>query len=531
MCAHLPLIAIPLNSLRPDMNVRAMSLPLSCCEPSTRKTLPSVAGSPQSNQNVPSSAEVCDGLDNDCDGQTDEGDPGGGQACGTGLLGVCAAGTTQCSGGSIQCNQNVAASAEICDGLDNDCDGVADDGDPGGGQACGTGLLGVCAAGTTQCSGGSVVCNQNVFPSAEVCDGLDNDCDGLADDGDPGGGMSCGTGLLGECAAGTTQCVGGSIQCNQNVPASPEICDGLDNDCDGSSDEGDPGGGAMCSTGLDGLCADGISQCTGGVLVCNQVVFPVAEICDGLDNDCDGVTDDGDPGGGLACSTGLPGVCDTGITACTGGTVVCNQTVFASGEVCDGLDNDCDNQTDEGNPGGGGACSTGLLGICDAGTLQCQGGSLNCVQNTPAVPEICGDGLDNNCDGAIDEGCSGPCGGTVCPGSSCVDVGGTCTYLADPTDRTKAEASTICAGLGAGWDICTSAQICQSAVYTYLSGEGCSCSGGAGACNCAIINVYLHALDYTLSLWTRALPAPACGADGMCQESGSYSCGAVLCCN
>ena len=60
---------------------------------------------------------------------------------------------------------------------------------------------------------------------------------------------------------------------------------------------------------------------------------------------------------------------------------------------------------DEGNPGGGAACNTGLLGVCAAGTLQCQGGVLVCVPNNSPSTEICGDGLDNDCDGLVDEGC------------------------------------------------------------------------------------------------------------------------------
>ncbi|MBI4514807.1 MAG: hypothetical protein HY699_03200 [Deltaproteobacteria bacterium] len=128
-------------------------------------------------------AEICDGVDNDCNGQVDDGNPGGGAACNTGLLGVCAAGTTACSGGALVCNGNQAPSAEVCDGVDNDCNAQVDDGNPGGGAACNTGLLGVCSAGTTACSGGALVCNGNQAPSAEVCDGLDNDCNGQADDG------------------------------------------------------------------------------------------------------------------------------------------------------------------------------------------------------------------------------------------------------------------------------------------------------------------------------------------------------------
>jgi hypothetical protein len=125
---------------------------------------------------------VCDGLDNNCNGSADEGNPGGNQSCTTGKPGVCSPGTTACTGGAIKCNQNVQASAEVCDGIDNDCDGAVDNGNPGGGVACSTGLQGVCAAGTTACTAGTIKCNQNVSASAEVCDGKDNDCNGKVDD-------------------------------------------------------------------------------------------------------------------------------------------------------------------------------------------------------------------------------------------------------------------------------------------------------------------------------------------------------------
>jgi hypothetical protein len=369
-------------------------------------------------------AEICDGLDNDCDGTPDEGDPGGGGVCDTGLLGACTAGTEVCSGGVLTCEQDVQPSAEVCNGLDDDCNGVADDGNPGGGAACDTGLAGVCGPGTEACTGGAIVCEANFAAGVEVCNGADDDCDGVADDGNPGGGGACITGLLGECSAGTDACTGGMIACEPNAAAVPETCDGLDNDCDGTGDEGNPGGGGACDTGLDGVCGNGTQSCTGGMLVCDQTVFPSAEACDGADNDCDGATDQGDPGGGSACNTGLDGVCSSGTETCSGGAIVCPPDTPASPEICNGLDDDCDGFIDEGNPGGGGDCDTGLEGPCGTGVELCFMGALTCFETVGPVQEDCSNGIDDNCNGIVDDSTDEDGDGYGVCDNDCCDVAG-----------------------------------------------------------------------------------------------------------
>jgi hypothetical protein len=305
-----------------------------------------------------SADEVCDGTDNDCDGVTDDAPVDADDECATGFPGICATGRTTCDNGALICSASLTQQPERCDGLDNDCDGNTDEGDDGTplNRTCYSGPastvdVGVCRAGVELCNSGAYgSCTDQTLPVAETCDGLDSNCDGQTDEGSPGAGLVCISGVAGECSQGVTRCEGGAISCQPlNAPA-VELCDNRDNDCDGTVDNGDPGGGALCNTGQPGICSAGLTTCSSGTVSCQQLEFASADICDGLDNNCNGLADEGNPGGGAACDTGRAGVCEAGITSCTGGEILCNQSTAASAEICDALDNDCNGAINNGCP-------------------------------------------------------------------------------------------------------------------------------------------------------------------------------------
>ncbi len=372
--------------------------------------------------------ETCNLRDDDCDGMVDEGDPGGGASCGS-STGACSTGTMHCVSGGLVCMGGTGPTAETCNGVDDDCDGMVDEGNPGGGASCGS-SMGTCTPGRMQCVGGALTCMGGTGPTTETCNGVDDDCDGTIDEGNPGGGASCGS-SVGACRAGTLQCMGGGLVCTGATGPMLETCNGVDDDCDGTVDNGfdlmnDPRNcgscGSTCSyahataTCSSGTCSMGScdagwvdrdgNPANGCEYACS---YTGAEVCNGLDDDCNGLVDDGLTPPSTFCNPN--GVCAGTAPTCGGGAGwVCTYTspAYQSTETkCDGLDNDCNGYTDEAFPTVGFSCDNGAIGACrTTGVFACNGAGTGVVCTAPAGPspsaEAC-DNEDDDCDGIIDE--------------------------------------------------------------------------------------------------------------------------------
>lgn len=409
--------------------------------------------------------EICDGIDNDCDDRVDENPIGVGEDCDTGFGGVCQLGRQVCTdAGVLECRARLEPTGEICDGSDNDCDGDTDEGEDGellsipcyDGPAETEGV-GACTAGVQTCTLGAFgSCEGQVIPGIERCDGIDNDCNGLIDDDAinqtdfyaDSDGDGFGDPLIRErgCTA-PEGFVDNPADCDDRrdftYPGAPELCDTRDNNCNGDVDEdavalgvwyldddrdgfGDPDI-SVESCELPPGYVDNGDDCDDT----RDFVYPGAdEVCDGRDNDCDDEEDeeavdapiwyedaDSDTFGNAASSVM---VCDRpdGYVPNPDDCDDTNDMVNpARDEVCNGADDNCDEVTDtdavdrtmyypDADVDTWGA-EDGLVLSCsnpDPALYVERSGDCNDMDGfvSPDATEVC-DLVDNDCDDVVDE--------------------------------------------------------------------------------------------------------------------------------
>ncbi len=434
-----------------------------------------------------STIDLCNGLDDDCDPASADGaeDPGAGAACDGPDTDRCAEGVIACTAAVLRCADATGDSAEFCNGVDDDCDPATVDGafDPGVGAPCDGPDTDLCNEGVRSCTGGALACSDTTSNRRDVCNGLDDDCDAASSDGseDVHIGIACDGPDSDRCIEGLQACTAGAITCTDATPASLDICNGLDDDCDAASADGaeDPGAGDICD-GPDGdLCGEGVLTCLGGAIVCNDFTDDILDICNGLDDDCDDESPDGseEPGLGGPCDGPDFDRCDEGLLTCALGVRACSDTTADTFDLCNGLDDDCDPDSADGaeDPGIGAPCDGPDSDLCVEGTQACLGGGISCDDFGTDTLDLC-NGLDDDCDPASADGTEDPGVGAACDGPDadlCAEGARSCSGGSFACSDATGATLDLCNGFD---DDCDPA----SADGTEDPGIGAACDGPDG---------------------------------------------------
>ncbi|HUU03915.1 MAG TPA: lamin tail domain-containing protein [Myxococcota bacterium] len=425
---------------------------------------------------------------------------------GTAGFGICHAGTETYTAGawSGNCIGEVtpAANDDQCDGVDDNCDGTPDDGSD-------LTLATRCGACDNDCTVLPNVANPscNTAGASPVCA---FDCQtGYGDcTGDPGCETPIGT--LDNCSACGDACVfDNAAGSTCTADACVMVCDAVFDDCENGTTDGceaslsstatcgdcntacvagelcvNPGGGYECSSTCTDTDSDGHADESCGGDDCDdsdKLVYPGAtELCDTVDNDCDTETDEDFVTLGQACdSDNDPDLCPNGTFVCNPAQdgVVCDGDVAAV-EACNGLDDDCDGQTDEDWPELGQACDGTDDDLCLDGHMICSqaGNGLSCDDDDDSNEELCNN-TDDNCDGQIDEGFDTyTCGKGVCEVTVdvCVD-GAKQECVATTNDPRYEPAAELSCDDGVDND-CDGFVDLQDLDCSKKGGGGCGCS-------------------------------------------------------